>query len=414
MRAAYSIAKREVFSYFVSPIAYVVNVVWLLWCGLQYYLMAGFFAGSMNASASGSPLTAFFGGSVLFFIPLLVFAPVLTMRLLAEERHTGTLEPLLTAPVTRLDVVLGKYAAAMVFWCVLWIPTVLYVWLTSQFGTVDMGAVLASYIGVFGIGLYYMAIGLAMSALAKNQIVAALLTFMVLAGLFAVRAALVRRVVRQLPRRARLHQLVGAHAGLLEGHRGFSLRGLRHQRRGSVRVPRLPRARRQEVAVSTPEKSKGSATSRGSFDGWALLTTTLVAVLVVLVNYVSARRYERWDLTRDRLFTLSERTEKLLQGLSKPVDIYVFMGSGEPTYHELRELVTRYKAKTDKITAHFVDPDREPTKFRVLAEKFGVRVGMQENGATEAELAVLVTSGDKRWSITRDDLVAGRLRLARG
>lgn len=157
--------------------------------------------------------------------------------------------------------------------------------------------------------------------------------------------------------------------------------------------------------MSTPEKSKGSATSRGSFDGWALLTTTLVAVLVVLVNYVSARRYERWDLTRDRLFTLSERTEKLLQGLSKPADIYVFMGSGEPTYHELRELVTRYKAKTDKITAHFVDPDREPTKFRVLAEKFGVRVGMQENGATEAELAVLVTSGDKRWSITRDDLV---------
>jgi len=186
MRAAYSIAKREVFSYFVSPIAYVVTLVWLLWCGLQYYLMAGLYAGSPNLSAGGSPLTAFFGGSVLFFIPLLVFAPVLTMRLLAEERHTGTLEPLLTAPVTRLSVVLGKYAAAMVFWISLWIPTVLYVWLTSQFGSVDAGTVFASYLGVFGIGLYYMAIGLAMSALAKNQIVAALLTFMVLSGLFAI------------------------------------------------------------------------------------------------------------------------------------------------------------------------------------------------------------------------------------
>jgi ABC-2 type transport system permease protein len=161
MRAAYSIAKREVFSYFVSPIAYVVSVVWLLWCGLQYFLMAGLYAGSPSLGATGSPLSAFFGGSVLFFIPLLVFAPVLTMRLLAEERHIGTLEPLLTAPVTTLDVVLGKYAAAIVFW-------------------------LSSYIGVIGIGLYYMAIGLAMSALAKNQIVAALLTFMLLAGLFAV------------------------------------------------------------------------------------------------------------------------------------------------------------------------------------------------------------------------------------
>jgi ABC-2 type transport system permease protein len=186
MKPAWTIAKREVFAYFVSPIAYVVTVVWLVWCGLQYYLLAGLFAGAPSLSASASPLSAFFGGSVLFFIPLLVFAPVLTMRLLAEERHTGTLEPLLTAPITTAHVVLGKYLAALTFWVSLWVPTGLYVWITSQFGTVDLGAVAASYVGVFGIGLYYMAIGLAMSAMAKNQIVAAMLTFMVLAGLFAV------------------------------------------------------------------------------------------------------------------------------------------------------------------------------------------------------------------------------------
>jgi ABC-2 type transport system permease protein len=148
--------------------------------------LAGVFASAPSLSASANPLSAFFGGSVLFFIPLLVFAPVLTMRLLAEERHTGTLEPLLTAPITTASVVLGKYMAALVFWIGLWLPTLMYVWITSQFGRVDLGAVLASYLGVFGIGLYYMAIGLAMSALAKNQIVAALLTFMVLSGLFAV------------------------------------------------------------------------------------------------------------------------------------------------------------------------------------------------------------------------------------
>jgi ABC-2 type transport system permease protein len=186
MNAALTIAKREIFSYFVSPVAYVVTVVWLVWCGLQFYLLAGVFASAPSLSASANPLSAFFGGSVLFFIPLLVFAPVLTMRLLAEERHTGTLEPLLTAPITSASVVLGKYLAALVFWVCLWLPTLMYVWITSQFGRIDLGAVLASYIGVFGIGLYYMAIGLAMSALAKNQIVAALLTFMLLSGLFAV------------------------------------------------------------------------------------------------------------------------------------------------------------------------------------------------------------------------------------
>lgn len=186
MRASLTIAKREIVTYFVSPVAYVVTVVWLVWCGLQFYLLAGLFASAPNLSASANPLSAFFGGSVLFFIPLLVFAPVLTMRLIAEERHTGTLETLLTAPITTGDVVIGKYLAALVTWVGLWIPTLMYVWITSRFGPVDLGAVAVSYLGVLGIGLYYMAIGLAMSALAKNQIVAALLTFMLLSGLFAV------------------------------------------------------------------------------------------------------------------------------------------------------------------------------------------------------------------------------------
>ncbi len=186
MRTSLTIAQREVVSYFSSPAAYVVLVVWLVWCGLQFYLLAGVFASSPSVSASATPLSAFFGGSVLFFIPLLVFAPVLTMRLIAEERHTGTIEPLLTAPVTPGAVVIGKYLAALVFWTTLWVPTLMYVWITAQFGKVDLGAVCASYLGVLGVGLYYMAIGLAMSALAKNQIVAAMLTFLVLSVLFAV------------------------------------------------------------------------------------------------------------------------------------------------------------------------------------------------------------------------------------
>lgn len=146
-------------------------------------------------------------------------------------------------------------------------------------------------------------------------------------------------------------------------------------------------------------------TSRPRFDVWPVLGTALVAILFVLVNYISSRRYERWDLTRDSLFTLSERTVSLLTSLERPVELHVFMASGEPTYVELRELVDRYRAQSDKVTAHFVDPDREPAKFKLLAEKYGVRSALQENGQTEAELALLVVSGDKRWSITRDDLV---------
>ncbi|HEY6878307.1 MAG TPA: GldG family protein [Polyangiales bacterium] len=137
----------------------------------------------------------------------------------------------------------------------------------------------------------------------------------------------------------------------------------------------------------------------------AIAGTALVAMIMVLVNYISSRRFERLDLTRDQLFTLSDRTKSLLAGLDRPLDLYVFLSNGEPSYAELRELVGRYRALSDKITPYYVDPDREPARFKILAEKFGLRAAAQENGQTEAELAALVVSGDKRWSITRDDLV---------
>jgi ABC-2 type transport system permease protein len=185
--AILTIARREIVSFFVSPIAYVVLTVWLLIFGAVFYLLASFFA-SQGPDGGASLLEAFFGGTTLFWLSLLVFAPVLTMRLLAEERSSGTIEPLMTAPVSELQIVLGKYLAAMVFWIVLWVPTLSYVWLASGTGkdVIDWGTIGATYLGLFCIGLLYMAVGLFMSAVARNQIVAAMLTFLVLGGLFVL------------------------------------------------------------------------------------------------------------------------------------------------------------------------------------------------------------------------------------
>ena len=187
MSAMLTIAKREIFSFFMSPLAFVVLTAWLLWQGAIFFLFCFFVAGSPPGTGSDSdPLHMLFGNTTLFFIPLLVFVPVLTMRLLAEETRQGTLETLLTAPVTSVSVVLGKYIAALVFWCSLWVPTLMYVWLTSRFGDVDWGRLGATYLGVFGVGAYYMSIGLLMSSIARSQIVAAVLTFMSLGGLFVL------------------------------------------------------------------------------------------------------------------------------------------------------------------------------------------------------------------------------------
>ncbi|MGD8862845.1 MAG: ABC transporter permease [Myxococcales bacterium] len=185
MSAILTIARREVGAFFVSPIAYVVMTVWLLVFGGVFFLLAMFLA---SAGPGENLLQAFFGGTTLFYLPLLVFSPMLTMRLLAEERAQGTLEALMTAPVTEVQVVLGKYLAAMVFWIALWAPTLLYVWLVARGGenNVDWGAMAATYSGILGIGVLYMAVGLFMSSVARNQIVAAMLTFLVLGGLFGI------------------------------------------------------------------------------------------------------------------------------------------------------------------------------------------------------------------------------------
>jgi ABC-2 type transport system permease protein len=178
--------KRDLASFFISPLAYVVLTAWLVWNGIVFWILAEFYARNAVSSGASNPLSGFFGGSALFFIPLMVFVPVLTMRLVASEKQSGTLESLMTAPVSESSVILGKYAAALSMWCVLWLPTVIYAWIMSQHGTVDWGAIAASYLGIFCLGAYFMAIGLLMSVLAPSQIIAAVLSFVTLGVLFTL------------------------------------------------------------------------------------------------------------------------------------------------------------------------------------------------------------------------------------
>ncbi|HJL20257.1 MAG TPA: ABC transporter permease subunit [Sandaracinaceae bacterium LLY-WYZ-13_1] len=185
--AVWTILKREVYAFFVSPMAYIMLTAWLLLCGLNFTWLATYYASQpIGAGAQSSPLPAFFGGTTLFYLPILVFVPLMTMRLLAQERSRGTIELLMTAPVGDVSIVIGKYLASLVFWMALWVPTLLYVWLTSHYGDVDAGVVAASYLGIFLIGTYYLAIGLLMSAIAPQQMIAALLTFLALGTLFVL------------------------------------------------------------------------------------------------------------------------------------------------------------------------------------------------------------------------------------
>ena len=184
MRGFWPIFKRELFAYFVTPLAWVVITAFLLIQGLHFYLVFSHFAGQVQVTADAGPVQSFFGQTVLLYLPLLFVCPVLTMRLFAEERRSGTIEPLLTAPVTVTAVVLGKYGAVLVTYVAMWLPTLLYMWLASDAGHVDWNVVGTGYLAVLLVGAGYLAIGTMTSAITKSQLSAAIVSAMVLIGLF--------------------------------------------------------------------------------------------------------------------------------------------------------------------------------------------------------------------------------------
>jgi hypothetical protein len=161
-----------------------------------------------------------------------------------------------------------------------------------------------------------------------------------------------------------------------------------------------------EAEPATPPRGRDPAPGRrlrGRLD--LGLATLFFAATVAMVNYLGARHYERWDLTEARLFTLSERTLAELSSLDRAVTIYLFMSQGEANFPEVRDLLRRYEAETDRLVVEHVDPDRDPGRFRVLAARYGVGAQATEAGLA-ADTAAVVVSGDQRWSIRGDDLVS--------
>jgi ABC-2 type transport system permease protein len=184
MSGLWPIFKRELFSLFVTPVAWVVGTAFLLLQGMHFYLIVSHFAAQTEIAADVGPVETFFGQTVLLYLPLLFVCPVLTMRLFAEERRSGTIEPLLTAPVGTVGVVLGKYLAVLATYCAMWAPTLLYMVLADRFGAVDWRVVGSGYLAVVGIGAGCLGIGTLTSALSKSQLAAAVLGAMVILGLF--------------------------------------------------------------------------------------------------------------------------------------------------------------------------------------------------------------------------------------
>jgi ABC-2 type transport system permease protein len=173
--------RRELRAYFFSPLAYMVMCFFLLVSGVIFILLVS----QLNdpRSVGGPPLGFFFQASWLM---LLLVIPVLTMRLISEEVRSGSIEVLMTAPVTEGQVVAGKFLAAFAFYAALWLPTVVYGLSIHLYEKVDWGPVAAGYLGVLLIGGFFLSIGVFASSMTRSQLLAAMITVALLLLLFLV------------------------------------------------------------------------------------------------------------------------------------------------------------------------------------------------------------------------------------
>jgi ABC-2 type transport system permease protein len=176
-----TIAKREFRSYFDSPIAYIVICLSFFALGLMFFFLNGGFWQLDRASVSR--LFEFAPMGLSFLV-----VPVVTMRLLAEERRSGTLEMLITLPVKDSDVVLGKYLGALGLVLILVLSTLAYPLIMFKFpwnlGPLDAGPVASGYLGMVLFSGAAVAVGLLISALTESQAVAFFITFFVLGALW--------------------------------------------------------------------------------------------------------------------------------------------------------------------------------------------------------------------------------------
>jgi ABC-2 type transport system permease protein len=198
VRKTWAIFEREIKSYFVSPIAYVVISLFIAVAGIFFYLILSSFVQrsfEMDMYARqwqqmSPPMNLhewvtrpFFGNIATIALMIL---PLITMKLYAEEKKTGTIELLQTSPITNVQTLIGKYAASVALYIVMLMITFVYMLFLFAYGNPEINQIVSGYLGIFLIGSSYLAIGLLFSTLTDNQIVAAVSTIAVILVFWAI------------------------------------------------------------------------------------------------------------------------------------------------------------------------------------------------------------------------------------
>jgi ABC-2 type transport system permease protein len=190
-----AIAQKELKSYFASPIAYIVLGLWALLYGYFFIAILNFFVRqSMQMSQMGMQGPQAVNVNQQMIKPLLqnvtilvlFLMPMITMRTYAEEKRSGTIELLLTAPVTDFQIIMGKFLGALSLYAIMLAVTMLHIGLLFAYGSPEWKPILTAYLGLLLLGGCFISVGLLISSLTNNQIVAGIVTFAVFLMLWVI------------------------------------------------------------------------------------------------------------------------------------------------------------------------------------------------------------------------------------
>ena len=186
MRVFGTLLRRELSAFFLSITGYIIIAAVTLLSGVAFVVLLT----TLGNDPFTATVTEMFYSTFFFWLILLLASPVITMRLFALEKSSGTFETLMTTPVSDLQVVAAKFAAAVVFYMVTWIPMLACLFIvrhyTNQAGALDAGTVSGMYLGIFLTGCLFLSLGSFASAISQSQMAAAMISLVLGVSLFAL------------------------------------------------------------------------------------------------------------------------------------------------------------------------------------------------------------------------------------
>lgn len=371
-----ALLKKEISSFFASPIGYLVLAIFLIINGLFLFL----FKNEFNILDYGfADLTSFFTLAPWILIFLI---PAVTMRSFSEEKRQGTLELLLTRPISKLQIVLGKYFGAVVLIVLALIPTLLYVYTVYQLGNpignLDLGSTIGSYIGLLFLVAAYTAIGIFSSSISKNQIVAFIIAIFICLffyiGFESLADYFSSNIIDSLGMQAHFESI---------GRGIIDTRDLFYFLTVTVIFILLT-----TLGISSEKV------------GIKPLKTVLVISLgFIVMNVFTQGFYKRFDLTKDSRYTLSKATLDIVNSATEPIIIDVFLEGDFPSefrrlQDETRQLLEEFSSENNNIKFSFLNPIKDETvrdqNLELLNQRglTPMRLNVQENGKSSQEIII--------------------------